>query len=243
MKSLTALAPSHSSHLTHSKENDRDELVDPRGGKSEAPRHCCHGELPLGSPPWRRPTRPRGDAAPCPPHSTHPSAPARRDRTAAEALLRAHRPCQSAPRVMATPRSTESTARLRTAPPCPSCSTCFTATPTSTTTLFGELYHTLPPPVHTPVLAVRHGEQSTAPKLARHLCFPPDQPTAPAAPPSFQRPPRHLQPDPAPLLPPLRLRAIDGRGRNSAIKTTPHHLFSPHLATTSPSLHSLSSIA
>ena len=48
-------------------------------------------------------------------------------------------------------------------------------------------------------------------RSSRATSAPPDQPTTSAAPPSFQRPPRHLQTDPASLLPPLRHRAMEHR--------------------------------
>ena len=87
--------------------------------------------------------------------------------------LRAHGPCQSTPRVVATPRSTKRAARLRTAPPCLSCSISSTASYTSTIASLVNSNAPYPSPAHAPVLAVRHGEQSTAPKLTRHLCLPP----------------------------------------------------------------------
>ena len=135
---------------------------------------------------------------------------------------------------MATPRSTESTAHLRTAPPHPSGSISSTASCTSTTAPLVDLTHPTRPQRtrrSTPIAMAGRARH----RRSRATPVPLDHPTTSAASPSSPQPLWHPQPDPAPLLPSLHHRAMGHRTPPPAIKSTPHPLSSPHIATTSHS--------
>ena len=209
-------------------------LIDLRGGRPVAPRHGGHGELPLGSPPWRRQARRRGDATPCPPHHPSTPSPARRDSTAAEGRLRAHLPC---PRARRTPRDAVVNYTHRTAPTLPLLPSLLRHHATSTTDPSGAPQRNRPVPSARVRAAVRHGEQRTPPQLHAPPLIPPDQPTVPEA---AQSSP---QPRGQPLwtqLPSSTRCTTSTASPSSPIKGHPAPVLPPRLTPHSRTLHSLS---